>query len=298
MRFRLCRRFVRLTALSVILLTGSGGFALAGSSNGILYESFGSNGISAINLTDPPTGLGNLFTPATNVVAGGGKVYFESGNTIYSTSTDLVGLTTVLTNGQAPTGLALDASRGILYETFGSNGISAINLADPTMSLGNLFTPATNIVAGGGKVYFESGNTIYSTSTDLVGLTAVLTNGQAPTGLALDASRGILYETFGSNGISAINLADPTMSLGNLFTPATNIVAGGGKVYFESGNTIYSTSTDLVGLTAVLTNGQAPTGLALLTASSVPEPSSITLVLVALMCWAGRRVRVLARQKA
>ena len=298
MRFRIFRRFVRLTAFVVLLLAGSDGFALAGTSNSILYETFGSNGISAINLTDPPTGLGNLFATATNVVAGGGKVYFESGDTIYSTSTNLVGLTTVLTNGQAPTGLALDASRGILYETFGSNGISAIDLADPTRSLGNLFTPATNIVAGGGKVYFESGATIYSTSPDLVGLTTVLTNGQAPAGLALDASRGILYETFGSNGISAIDLADPTRSLGNLFTPATNIVAGGGKVYFESGATIYSTSTDLVGLTTVLTNGQAPAGLALVTASSVPEPSSITLVLVALMCWAGPHAWLLARQKA
>ena len=152
--------------------------------NGILYETFGSNGASAINLTDPPTGLGNLFMNATNIVAGGGKVYFESGDTIYSTTPDLVGLTAVFTNGQAPTGLALDASSGILYETFGSNGISAIDLADPQRSLGNLFINATNIVAGGGKVYFESGDTIYSTTPDLVGLTAVITNGQAPTGLA------------------------------------------------------------------------------------------------------------------
>jgi hypothetical protein len=70
MRFRLRRRFVRLTAFVVVLLAGSGGFALAGPSNGILYETFGSNGVAAINLTDPPTGLGNLFVPATNIVAG------------------------------------------------------------------------------------------------------------------------------------------------------------------------------------------------------------------------------------
>ncbi len=298
MRFRLRRRFVRLTAFVFVLLVGSAGFAWAGPSNGLLYETFGSNGVAAINLTNPPTGLGNLFTPATNIVAGGGKVYFESGDTIYSTSPDLVGLTTVITNGQAATGLALDASRGILYETFGSNGISAIDLADPQRSLGNLFINATNIVAGGGKVYFESGDTIYSSTPDLVGLTAVFTNGQPATGLALDASRGILYETFGSNGISAIDLADPQRSLGNLFTPATNIVAGGGNVYFESGDTIYSTTPDLVGLTAVFTNGQAPTGLALVTTASVPEPSSITLVLVGLMCWAGRHTWFRIRHKA
>jgi hypothetical protein len=150
----------------------------------------------------------------------------------------------------------------------------------------------------GGKVYFESGATIYSTSSDLVGLTAIITNTEAPTGLALDASHGILYETFGSNGVAVINRADPRMGLGNLFIPATNIVAGGGKVFFESGATIYSTSPDLVGLNTVLNNNQAPTGLALVTTASVPEPSSITLVLVGLMCWAGRHAWFLIRQKA
>ena len=162
-------RFRGLLASVVLVAVGSSGPAYAGSVP-VLYETFGANGVAAINLSTPPTGLGSLFDNATNIVAGGGKVYFESGNTIYSTSTNLVGLNTVLTNGQAATGLALDAADGILYETFGPNGISAIDLNNPSMSLGNLFDNATNIVAGGGKVYFESGNTIYSTSTNLVGL--------------------------------------------------------------------------------------------------------------------------------
>ena len=298
MRFRLCRRFVRLTAFAVLLLAGSGGFALAGTSNGILYETFGSNGVAAINLTDPLTGLGYLSIPATNIAVGGGKVYFQSGDTIYSSSPDLVGLTAVLTNTQAPTGLALNASGSILYETFGSNGVAAINLTDPLTGLGYLSIPATNIAVGGGEVYFQSGDTIYSSSPGLVGLTAVLTNTQAPTGLALDASGSILYETFGSNGVAAINLTSPLTGLGYLSIPATNIAVGGGKVYFQSGDTIYSSSPDLVGLTAVLTNTQAPAGLALVTTASVPEPGSMTLVLVALMCVASRHAWSLTCQKA
>jgi hypothetical protein len=204
-----------------------------------------------------------------------------------------VGLNVVITNNVTPTGLALDAQDGILYETFGSNGISAINLAN-SRGLGNLGVKATNIVAGGGMVYFESGNTIYSTSANLVGLHAVITNNVTPTGLALDAQDGILYETFGSNGVSAINLAN-SRGLGNLGVTATNIVAGNGMVYFESGDTIYSSSADLVGLNAIHTNGEPPVGLALIpSVSSVPEPSALLLMFFGL---AGLGGRLLGRRR-
>jgi PEP-CTERM motif len=280
-------KFVRFVASLVLVAAVSVGSAVAGSSAGILYESFGSNGISSLNLTNSPTGASFFIHTATNIVAGGGMVYFQDGNTIYSTTANLVGLNVVITNNVTPTGLALDAQDGILYETFGSDGISAINLAN-LRGLGSLFVTATNIVAGGGMVYFESGNTIYSTSANLVGLHAVINNNVTPTCLALNAQDGILYETFGSNGVSAINLAD-LRGIGDLGVTATNIVAGNGMVYFESGDTIYSSSTDLVGLNAIHTNGQAPVGLALIPSSaSVPEPSALPLMLFGLVGLAGQ----------
>ena len=268
----------------VVLMTASTRSTLAVPD--IMYETFGQNGVSGFNLATG-SGVGNLGVPATNIVAGGGMVYFQSGNTIYSTTTNLVGLNTVITNGQAPTGLALDAADGILYETFGSNGVSAINLVTGR-GVGNLFVPATNIVYGNGIVYFESGNTIYSSSANLVGLTTVLTNGQAPIGLALDAADGILYETFGANGVSGINLSTGR-GVGNLGISATNIVYGNGSVYFENGDTIYSSSLNLVGLNTVHTNGEPASGLAFLaTPAAVPEPGSIVLAFVGLLGLAGR----------
>jgi hypothetical protein len=172
------------------------------------------------------------------------------------------------------TGAVRAGSTGVLHETFGNGGVSAINLANPSQSLGNLNISATNIVAGGGMVYFE--------------LNVFHTNGAAPTGMALDATAGILYETFGNNGISAISLANPAVSLGNLGVSATNIVAGDGMVYFESGDTIYSTTSDLVGLNVVHTNGAPATGLALdATAAAVPEPSALFLMACGLLAIGG-----------
>jgi len=91
-----------------------------------------------------------------------------------------------------------------------------------------------------------------------------------------------LYETFGSGGVAGINLTNPPVGIGNLNINATNIVAGGGMVYFQSGATIYSSSAKLVGLNTVFTNRVAPTGLALRPMVSVPEPSSVGLALLGL----------------
>jgi hypothetical protein len=134
----------------VVLLAGSGGFALAGPSNGILYETFGSNGFSAINLTDPSMSLGNLFTPATNIVAGGGKVYFESGNTIYSTSPNLVGLNTVLNNNQTPNGqpfqhatlcIIIGAGKGLRLSTSPREGCANLYVRAQVLALAQMPKP-------------------------------------------------------------------------------------------------------------------------------------------------------------
>jgi DNA-binding beta-propeller fold protein YncE len=138
-------------------------------------------------------------------------------------------------------------------------------------------------VAGGGKVYFEDGATIYETSTDLTGLQVFHVNGEAPTGLAIDPTAGVFYESFGADGVSALDLANPGFAVRFLGVSATNIVAGGGKVYFEDGATIYETSTDLTGLQVFHVNGEAPTGLALYiapAAAAIPEAPTWAMLML------------------
>ena len=224
-----------------------------------------------------------LGISATNIVVGGGKVYFEDGATIYETSTDLTGLQVFHVNGEAPTGLAIDPAAGVFYETFGTDGVTALDLADPGFALRFLGISATNIVVGGGKVYFEDGASIYETSTDLTGLQVFHVNGEAPTGLAIDPAAGVFYETFGADGVTALDLADPGFALRFLGISATNIVVGGGKVYFEDGATIYETSTDLTGLQVFHVDGEAPTGLALYlapVAAAIPETPTWAMLML------------------
>jgi PEP-CTERM motif len=185
---------------------------------------------------------------------------------------------------------------GALYEAFGADGLGALDLADPGRSLGTIGIAASNVVAGDGKVYFDSGATIYSANPDLSGLTNLHQNGAAPAGLALDAADGILYETFGADGVTALDLANPGRAIGFLGLAATNIVYGDGTVYLQSGSTIYSANADLAGLTTFHLNGEAPTGLAFLppTQPAVPEPATLGLFGVDLLAMVVLRRRRLA----
>jgi hypothetical protein len=266
--------------------------AVAGSTSGTLYEAFGNAGVAAVSLANPTQSFGNLGVSATNIVYAGNSVYFESGSTIYHSSATLQGLATVdVDNAAAPTAIAVNAAAGILYETFGVNGIVAVNLANPSEAFGSLNINATNVVYAGGNVYFESGTTIYESSATLHGLTAVDSlNGVAPTGIAVNSADGILYETFGADGIAAINLANPSQAFGILGVDATNVVYSGGEVYFQDGQTIYESSAVLHGLTAVDSiNAVAPTDFAVM--STVPEPGAAVLMCAGLLGIAGRHFR-------
>jgi hypothetical protein len=290
------RGLLPLAASALILATGWPVPVRAGSSAAVLYESFGAAGISSLN-ANTAAGLNNLFQTATNIVAGDGRVYFENGDTISWTSANLVGVHTLIVNNTPATGLALDASTGILYETFGSNGITALN-ATTGAGLANLFQTATNIVAGNGTVYFENGATISTTSSLLVGVNTFHVNGAAPTGLALDPAAGLLFESFGANGISSLNTATGA-GVANLFQTATNIIAGDGRVYFENGSAIDTTSTQLTGVNTFHANGIPPAGLALVvTTASVPEPSTLGLIVSGLLCLAARRLRPFSRRRS
>ena len=97
------------------------------------------------------------------------------------------------------------------------------------------------------------------------------------------ASTNVLYETFGADGVTALDLADPGLALRFLGISATNIVVGGGKVYFEDGATIYETSTDLTGLQVFHVDGEAPTGLALYlapVATAIPETPTWAMLML------------------
>jgi hypothetical protein len=177
------RGLVPLIASTFLLAAGRPQPARAGFSTGVLYESFGAGGIAAIDAATGG-GLASIFQTATNIVAGDGKVFFENGNTISWTSAGLMGVHTLIVNNMPASGLALDASTGILYETFGAGGIVAID-ATTGAGLATIGQTATNIVAGGGNVYFENGNTISTTSSLLVGVNTFHVNNGAPAGLAL-----------------------------------------------------------------------------------------------------------------
>jgi hypothetical protein len=203
-----------------------------------------------------------------------------------------IGMSATLT-----TTAARAAFPGALYETFGDGGVTALDLADPTLALGFIGSNATNIVAGDGSVYFQDGTAVYASSPTLVGATLVHDNNVAPTGLALDAGDGILYESFGADGVSAISV-NTGAGIGNLGIAATNMVFGDGTVYIQDGTAIYASSPDLVGLTLVHDNNFAPTALAYLPASTpVPEPPSLSLILmgfVGLILFSSRQAAVRA----
>ncbi len=248
---------------------------------GALYETFGDGGVVALDLADPAVALGSLGLSGTNIVAGDGSVYFQDGTAIYASSPTLVGATLVFNNSVAPSGLALDAADDILYESFAGGAVAAVN-AKTGAGIGNLSIPATNMVFGDGTVYIQDGTAIYASSPTLVGLTLVLNNRVAPSGLALDAADGILYESFAGGAVAALN-AKTGAGIGNLSIPATNVVFGGGTVYIQDGTTIYTSSPTLVGLTPFHDNGTAPLGLAYSPASSptpVPEAPTPALILM------------------
>jgi hypothetical protein len=274
--------------------------ARAGTSQGVLYETFGSGGVAGVSLSTPHVGIGALNDPATNIVSAGGNIYFESGTTVYETSANLQGLSVVDSLPTvAPSGFAVDAADGILYESFGQGGIDAISIANPHFAFGGLNIDATNVVYAGGNVYFQSGNTIYESSNTLHGLTVIdPLPSLAPTGFAVDAADGILYEAFGQGGVAAINIANPHMSFGFLNIDATNVVYAGGNVYFQSGNTIYESSNTLQGLNVVFSlNTLPPSDFTVAFApASVPEPSTIVMLATGLMVLVRAHGRSRSRQ--
>jgi hypothetical protein len=273
-------------AYSLAAMLGIAAPALAAPFGGALYETFGAGGVTGIELANSSIGVGALKTPGTAIATGGSTVYFASGDTVYSTNASLIGLTVFHRNNAAPAGLAVDTTGGFLYETFGaSSGVIAINLANPATSAGVLRLAATSIVEGGGKVYFASGDTIYSANPNLTGVSIFHTNSAATTSLALDAADGILYDAFGAGGLVGLDLANPGHAVGILGLEANNVAFGNGTVYFDSGDTIYATNPDLVGLTAFHSNNAPVDGLALLPpvlgaslGAAVPEPSATGVI--------------------
>ncbi len=190
----------------------------------------------------------------------------------------------VVVEGQA--GSAIGGSTGVLYEALGNNGIAAYNLADPTTPVATLNVPATNIVAYDNTVYFSNGGSIYSTGTDLQGASLFKSNGASVTAMAIDPSAGLLYEALSSGEIVALYLSDPSRAAGFLGQSATGLVEANNTVYFSQGNTVYSTSDNLSGLNVINTNSVPITGLAF--SASVPEPSTIVLMLSGAVALAGR----------
>ena len=98
-------------------------------------------------------------------------------------------------------------------------------------------------------------------SLTLSAITVVLSSLLAPGGAS--AATNILYETFADSEIVGISTANPGIGVGVHIGNATNVVAGGGKVYWEDGLNIWSANPDLTGASIIHTNGLAPTDLGL-----------------------------------
>ena len=238
----------------------------ANAETGYLYETFAGHEITALSLTGGASF--DFFGNATNVVAGGGKVYWQDDLRIFMANPDLTGASVFHINGTAPTGLGLDAKDGFLYETFAGHEITALSLTGGASF--DFFGNATNVVAGGGKVYWQDDLRIFVANPDLTGVSVFHINGTAPTGLGLDAKDGFLYETFAGHEITALSLTGGASF--DFFGNATNVVAGGGKVYWQDDLRIFVANPDLTGASVFHINGTAPTGLGLYVFPASPGP--------------------------
>lgn len=289
------RGLTALAALAAFLTTGGFTTARAGSVAGPFYQTFTTGEIDAFNASTGGV-IQAIGLSATNIAAGNGMVFFEQGTNIDEANSELGNLSVFHADNNAPAGLALDASTGILYQTFTQGEVDAFNASTGGV-IQVIGLSATNIVAGNGMVFFEQGGTIYEANSDLGDLHVFQMNSQAPTGLALDASTGILYETFGSGGIIALS-ATTGAEIASLSQSATNIAAADGMVFFEQGSTIFTTSSLLTDVSVFRVNNVSPAGLALAPAiASVPEPSTLALAVAALLCYAGRRALVVVASR-
>lgn len=259
----------------------------------ILYQTFAQGQVDAIDLNTRI--FTSLSQSATNIAAGGGMVFFQNDTLLYQAGPTLGGVSTFHRDGFAPSGLALDASTGLLYQSFSQGQIDAIDLK--TTIFHSISQSASNIAAGDGKVFFQSGSTIYAADSLLTSVHVFHVNASAPTGLALDASTGLLYETFGSGGIVALNTFTGA-TVASLNENATAIAAGDGRVFFTDNNFIRTANSLLADVTTFHIDGFTPAGLALAPArvNLVPEPSTMIMALSALLCVVGsRRLRPAGR---
>jgi hypothetical protein len=273
--------FVLTLLLSGLIATGP-----AAAFESAYYESFIQSEIAALSLTVPGTQIGVHFGDVSNIAVGGGKVYFQEGVDIYSANPDLSGVTLFRHNGDAPTDIAVDAAAGVFYESFAGSELAALSLADPKTQIAFYAGNATNITVGGGKVYFQDGVNIDSANSNLSGIKLYRHNGDAPTDIAVDPSVGVFYESFAGSELAALSLADPTTQLAVYLGNATNLAVGGGKIYFQDGVDINSAFPNLVGLSLLHANEEAPTDFAVdshfAPPPPVPEPSTYALMMIGL----------------
>jgi hypothetical protein len=61
------------TVVAAFALASAAGSSDASASTNVLYESFGADGVSALDLADPGFAVGFLGASATNIVAGGAR---------------------------------------------------------------------------------------------------------------------------------------------------------------------------------------------------------------------------------
>ena len=278
------RRRAGLAGLTFCALTALATGARADPPAGTFYETFGRVTAAYVAVGQPVLPFATLTGVGSNIVAGGGKVYIQRDNLIEETNPDLTGLALYHVNGGVPTDIAVDGSTGVFFESFAGDELAAYTTGgQPVLPFATLSVNATNIVAGNGKLYWQDQNLIYSANSDLTDVQLFHVNGGVPTDIAFDASTNIFYESFAGDELAAYTTGgQPVLPFATLAANATNIVAGGGKLYWQDGSTINVANWDLSGATQFHLQGAVPVDIALLPATppGVPEPSVWGLTII------------------
>jgi hypothetical protein len=265
-----------------------------------------------------PFNVGTTFATATDakgLTYADGKVYWLEGVNVWQQNVDGSDKTLLQSFGVAPIDLAVDASTGSYFASFGG-GVDIIGKYSTTpFSIGTTFAgtdDAHGLTYANGQLHWLEGSNVWTQNADGSGKTLLQTFGVAPSDLTVDAAGGNYFASFGGGiDIIAKYPLNP-FNIGTTFADANDphgLTYADGKLYWLEGTHVWMQNADGTGKELLQTFGIAPTGLAVQTAPvsnplppvGVPDPAATGLLvagalgLLAMVRRAGRDGRVALR---